>query len=83
MCEGEGRDLRDGEASNGEARDNVTTEKRKVILRSPMENGEEELKSENELIEGGLVFETVEWIIWEEDFRESVFKFVKCSCFWW
>lgn len=52
-------DLRNGEAGNGEAGDDVGTEEFEIVLGAPLENGEQELESKKKLGEGGLVFETV------------------------
>jgi hypothetical protein len=51
--------LRNGEASNGETRDDIRTEKGEIIVRTPLENGEEKLKGKKKLGETWLVFETV------------------------
>lgn len=75
--------LRNGEASDGETRDDVRAEKGKVVERGPLENGEKVLKCKEELDEACLVLEPVEWIIWEEDLRESVSEFLQGGAFWW
>lgn len=77
------RDLRNGEAGNGEAGDEIRAEKGEVVVWSPLENGEEILKCEDELFEGGLVLETVERVVGEEDFGDSVSEFVECGSLWW
>lgn len=75
--------LRNGEAGNGEARDEVRAEKGKIVVWGPVENGEEILKCEEELFEASLVLETVERVIREEDFRDSLSEFVECGSVWW
>jgi len=75
--------LRNGEASDGETRDDVRAEKGKVVERGPLENGEKVLKCKEELDEACLVLEPVEWIIREEDLRESVSEFLQGGAFWW
>ena len=75
--------LRNGEAGNGEARDEVRAEKGEIVVWGPLENGEEILKCEEELFEASLVLETVERVIWEEDFGDSVPEFVECGLVWW
>lgn len=67
--------LGNGEAGNGEAGDDIGTEEFEAIVGAPLKNGEQELKSKKKLGERWLVFETVQRIIREEDFRESLFEF--------
>lgn len=73
------RDLRNGEAGNGEAGDEIRAEKGEVVGWGPLENGEEILKREDEPFEGGLVLETVERVVGEEDFGDSLPEFVECG----
>lgn len=75
--------LGDSQASNGETRDDIRPEKPNIVLRTPLENWEEELKTQNEFPEPSLVFEFVKWVIWEEDLRKPVLEFVEGGLLWW
>jgi len=77
------RDLRNGEAGNGEAGDEIRAEKGEVVVWGPLENGEEILQCKDEPFEGSLVLETVERVIGEEDFGDSLPEFVKSGPLWW
>ena len=67
-------DLRDSEAGNGEAGDDVRPEEPDIVLWAPLEDGEEELETQKELREETrcVVVELVERVVGEEDLRESV-----------
>lgn len=62
--------LWDGKAGNGEARDDIRPEKFEGVIRSPMENREEKLKTQYEFCEESLVVvESVKRVIREENLR--------------
>lgn len=72
--------LRDCKAGNGETRDDVRPKELEIVVRAPLENGEQELKSQDEFLAPLLVLESVERIIREEDFGKPVLEFLE-SCF--
>ena len=69
--------LRDGEASNGETRDGIRTQQAEIVLWTPLENGEEILKTEKQFHEPSLVLESVKRVVGEEYLIEPVLEFLK------
>lgn len=64
--------LRNCKACNGEAGDDIRTEKLEVVIRGPFENREEKLEPQEKLPARGLVPEPVKWIIREENLPEPL-----------
>lgn len=54
-----------------------------MVLRGPLENGEQVLKPKVNLHEPCLVLEPVKWIIREEDLREPVPEFLQGGALRW
>ncbi|BAS96116.1 Os06g0143750, partial [Oryza sativa Japonica Group] len=64
--------LRDGEAGNGEAGDDVGAEEAEAVVGAPMEDGEEVLQREHQPPRGRLVLELVERVVGEEHLRQPL-----------
>lgn len=64
--------LRDRQASNGEAGDDVGLEEGETVSGAPLEDGEEVLEGQSQLPEGGLSSELVEGVVGEEDLSQAV-----------
>lgn len=72
--------LRNSETGNGETGDDIGPEELEIVFRCPLENGEEELDSEEQFPGPLLVLESIKRVIREKDFRQLVFEFL-CGCF--
>ena len=75
--------LWDCQACNSESRDEIRPQKPEVVIRSPLENGEEELKPQNQLVKPSLVLELMKWIIREKCLRKLMHKFLKSGFVGW
>lgn len=76
-------DLWDGEAGNGETRNDIRPQEFETVIRPPLEDGEEKLKTQKQFLEPRLVLESVEWIIREEDLGQPVSEFLKSGFVGW
>lgn len=72
-------DLRNGQACNGETRDDIRTKKFEIIVWRPKEDGEEILNTQKKLCSKILILESEEGIIREEYLTEPVLQFLKCG----
>ena len=75
--------LRNGQASNGESRDEIRSKSTETVTRHPLQYREKTMETQNHFPEKSLVLESVERIIREENLRQSVLEFLKCSFLGW
>lgn len=78
------QNLRDGQASNSEARNKVRFEEFEVVLRTPLKNREHILCSKDQFSLKRLSLELAQRIIREESFLEPTLEFLKGALVrWW